>query len=192
MSCEMGGPSGRVRKFGRSRFAGESCRSSGGVTRGSGGRRTLATTAPPSPRSSRAGRRDRGTGICSAESVNSDGEAEPSPITGQPEGSRNDWRTLTRPAAITLRFPLLCPSCGRNAGDRGFRIYLESDTTEFTAPTGSTPARRPRARVRREAAPGERASACCLTARFSPTSHLLRDPRSFSVGTDKLGTRASQ
>src|SRR5207245_2001588 len=33
----------RVRKFGRNRFAGESCRSQGGVTNGSGGLSRLAT-----------------------------------------------------------------------------------------------------------------------------------------------------
>src|SRR6266567_4328780 len=84
----------RVRKLGPDGFAGESCRSTGRVTRGSVAAVTLATATPTfSPDGLKRQNKTRpngfaveGMGICSAQNLSSDGRGKALPPSWPPRG----------------------------------------------------------------------------------------------------------
>jgi hypothetical protein len=129
----------RVRKFGRGRFAGESCRGPGGATGGSGGRRHARDGRSTLLPMVSSGRRDppnrvalEDLSIGSTENFISDGRGErtsPPPVTQT--ALRNHWLTLTHPLeslSLVRRHAKLRPR--PEATDSGFP--WKSATTEFT------------------------------------------------------------
>jgi hypothetical protein len=122
--CSSDSSARRVRKFGRGRFAGESCRSPGGAASGSGGRRHAGDGRSTLLPMVLSGRRDPPNGVAledlsigSTEDFISDGRGErtsPSPVTQT--ALRNHWLTLTPPLeslSFIRRYAKLRPRYGR-------------------------------------------------------------------------------
>ncbi len=138
VTCDVPPAGRRVCKFGRARFAGESCRSPGGVPSGSGGRRNAAggrSTRFPDGLERRTAIRRTASPSKSGASARSRTSAATGrrALASGPEKSLANARASLESLSAVRRDA----SCGRNAGGTGSGFPWKSATTEFTNPTGS-------------------------------------------------------